>query len=207
MRLSSIESNEVDDEFMRAAVDCEHLCPQFHPALQSGSDTVLARMRRRYRIGRFLDKLDRMRDLIPHVAFTTDVIVGFPGETDKEFAQTLAACRQAGFMKIHVFPFSPRRGTPAADFPDQVLPHVRKARCEELSILERQLAVKYYGTHVGRELEVLVERSCEERPGWVRGTDRHYIPVHSPGTVEDIGEFVTVRGDIPCQEFLQAARS
>ncbi len=206
MRLSSIEANEVGEEFFRAAADCEHLCPQFHPALQSGSDAVLARMRRRYRVGRFLEKLDRIRAILPDVAFTTDVIVGFPGETEDEFEGTLDTCRRAEFMKIHVFPFSARRGTPAASFPDPVSPEVRKERCRRLAALERKLAQRYYSRLVGRELEVLVERNCEGRAGWVRGTDRHYIPVELPGTREDVGCFVRGVGDVPFTDSLRAQR-
>ena len=206
MRLSSIETNEVNDDFFKAAADCQHLCPQFHPALQSGSDTVLARMRRRYRTGAFLDKLDRIRQNMPEVAFTTDVIVGFPGETDEEFEETLQTCRQAEFMKIHAFPFSPRRGTPAADFDDQVPPDVRKERMQRLAVVERELAVDYYQTKVGQPLEVLIERICTEdtAPGWVRGTDRHYIPVELPGTVDDIGHFRTVQGEAAFRDYLRA---
>lgn len=206
MRLSSIEANEVDDDFIQAARDCEHLCPQFHPALQSGSDAVLARMRRRYRTGRFLEKLDRIREVMPDVAYTTDVIVGFPGETDEEFAETLETCRRAGFMKIHAFPFSPRKGTPAALLPDQVRPEIRKERMRELSILERELAVRYYQTRVGKALEVLVERECEDRPGWVRGTDRHYVPVELPGSPDDLGNFVRAYGRAASPDSLQADR-
>ena len=206
MRLSSIEANEIDRDFIAAAADCEHLCPQFHPALQSGSDTVLERMRRRYRRGRFLDKLDQLREQIPDVAFTTDVIVGFPGETEAEFEETLDACRRAKFMKIHAFPFSPRRGTPAATFPDQVTPEVGRVRLERLSILEQELAVQYYHSHVGRRLEVLVERNSEMQPGWVRGSDRHYIPVELPGTPADHGQFVTVIGRRVFPHQLQADR-
>lgn len=206
MRLSSIEANEVDHDFIAAAADCEHLCPQFHPAMQSGSDAVLARMRRRYRIGRFLDKLDRLRERIPDVAFTTDVIVGFPGETEAEFEETLAACRRAGFLKIHAFPFSPRRGTPAATFPGQVPPEIRKLRMERLMVLERELARRYYEGLIGRDLEVLVERTCEERPGWVRGCDRHYVPVELPGDRSDVGGFVPGRGRCAFPHFLQADR-
>lgn len=206
MRLSSIEANEVDQDFIAAAADCEHLCPQFHPAMQSGSDAVLARMRRRYRIGRFLEKLDRLRERIPDVAFTTDVIVGFPGETEAEFEETLAACRRAGFLKIHAFPFSPRRGTPAATFPGQVPPETRKLRMERLMVLERELARWYYEGLIGRDLEVLVERTCEERPGWVRGCDRHYVPVELPGTRSDVGDFVSARGRCAFPHFLQADR-
>jgi threonylcarbamoyladenosine tRNA methylthiotransferase MtaB len=206
MRLSSIEANEVDDEFIAAAADCEHLCPQFHPALQSGSDTVLARMRRRYRVGRFLDKLDRIRAVLPGVAFTTDVIVGFPGETEAEFEETLETCRRAGFLKIHAFPFSPRKGTPAATFAGQVPPEVRKERMHRLSVVERDLARQYYETQVGRPLEVLVERECPDRPGWMRGTDRHYVPVALTGTTSDLGQFVAARGRAAHQDHLQAER-
>jgi len=206
MRLSSIETNEVADDFIKAAADCEHLCPQFHPALQSGSDSVLARMRRRYRVGAFLDKLDRIRRIMPDVAFTTDVIVGFPGETEEEFEQTLQTCRQARFMKIHAFPFSARKGTPAADFDGQIAPEVRKRRMQQLAVLERELAVDYYESKIGQPLEVLVERACDEsaRPGWVRGTDRFYIPVELPGGADDVGEFRTVRAEQAFSDHLRA---
>jgi threonylcarbamoyladenosine tRNA methylthiotransferase MtaB len=206
MRLSSIEANEIGNDFINAAADCEHLCPQFHPALQSGSDSVLMRMRRRYRMGRFLETLDKMRDRIPNVAFTTDVIVGFPGETEEEFQETLESCRRAQFMKIHVFPFSARRDTPAAKFEGQVPPEVRKDRVHRLSNLERELAEGYYSRWLGCPLEVLVERLSDDRPGWVRGTDRRYIPVECPGNESDVGQFVTVIGESVHPEYLQAAR-
>ena len=206
MRLSSIEANEINDDFVSAAADCEHLCPQFHPALQSGSDAVLSRMRRRYRVGRFLEKLERIRDVIPDVAFTTDVIVGFPGETDAEFEKTLEACRRARFMKIHVFPFSARKGTPAATADDQVSPEVRKSRVRELGELERRLAQEYYETLVDREMEVLVERESREELGCVAGTDRHYVPVVMPGDQSDVGQFVSVRGVSSNRDYLWAQR-
>ena len=195
MRLSSIETAEINDDFISAARDCEHLCPQFHPALQSGSNTVLRRMRRRYYVHRFLEKLERMREVLDDPAFTTDVIVGFPGETDAEFEETLETCRQARFMKIHMFPFSQRKGTPAADFPDQVHPNVRRERMKILGELERDLAQQFYQSREGRDLEVLVERPVENRAGWLRGTDRWYIPVEIPGSNDQIGQFVSVRGD------------
>ncbi len=206
MRLSSIEANEVDRDFIAAAADCEHLCPQFHPALQSGSDAVLTRMRRRYRVGRFLEKLAQIRDVIPDVAFTTDVIVGFPGETDAEFEETLQVCRLARFSKIHAFPFSPRQGTPAAGYDGQIPPDIRKERMERLARLEQSLAADYYQRMAGQTLEVLVERMCATRPGWVRGTDRHYIPVECPGSVEDLGRFVMVLGQEWTPFSMQAVR-
>ncbi|MDA0283641.1 MAG: tRNA (N(6)-L-threonylcarbamoyladenosine(37)-C(2))-methylthiotransferase MtaB [Planctomycetota bacterium] len=206
MRLSSIEAVEVNDEFIRTAASCEHLCPQFHPSLQSGSEAVLRRMRRRYSIEKFLDKLEQMREQLDNPAFTTDVIVGFPGETDAEFQETLAACRRARFMKIHVFPFSKRKGTPAADFENQVAPEVRKDRCQILSDLERDLAEEYYQTLVGRELEVLVEGVSRKRPGWVHGNDRRYAPVEVPGTTDDIGKFVSAHGESAGRHQVTAVR-
>lgn len=194
MRLSSVEAVEVNDDFAKAAADCEHLCPQFHPALQSGSNTVLKRMRRRYSSEKFIERCDRIRELVPDVAFTTDAIVGFPGETDEEFQQTIDVCRRVGFMKVHVFPFSARRSTPAAKHDNQVSDDVRKQRVAELSRVERELAVNFYKQHIGTDLEVLVERRPDEL-GIVRGTDRYYIPVAFHGTAADLGQFVNVRAD------------
>jgi threonylcarbamoyladenosine tRNA methylthiotransferase MtaB len=206
MRLSSIEAVEVNDEFIRAAANCEHLCPQFHPSLQSGSESVLRRMRRRYSMAKFLEKIEQMREQLDNPAFTTDVIVGFPGETDAEFEETLAACRKARFMKIHVFPFSARKGTPAADFDNQIKPEVRKERCRILADLERELAEDCYKTLIGSDLEVLVERELRDRPGWVRGTDRRYAPVELPGSSHDIGTFVSARGEVASRQQVTATR-
>ncbi|MBO10246.1 MAG: tRNA (N(6)-L-threonylcarbamoyladenosine(37)-C(2))-methylthiotransferase MtaB [Planctomycetaceae bacterium] len=193
MRLSSIEAREINDEFIKIAADCEHLCPQFHPALQSGSDAVLQRMRRRYTTEQFLDTIHAMREQLDQPSFTTDVIVGFPGETDAEFEQTVSMCRQVGFSKIHIFPFSPRAGTPAAELPDQVPATVRKDRVHRLDSVQQQLASQYYSGLIGDKLEVLVERSAKDRPGHVRGTDRRYVPVTLPGDQDEIGQLVEVR--------------
>ncbi|MBS0204791.1 MAG: tRNA (N(6)-L-threonylcarbamoyladenosine(37)-C(2))-methylthiotransferase MtaB [Planctomycetes bacterium] len=206
MRLSSIEAAEIDDDFIAAAADCEHLCPQFHPALQSGSNTVLQRMRRRYTIERFLKTVEKMRARLDNPAFTTDVIVGFPGETDSEFAETLQACRDAGFMKIHIFPFSPRRGTPAATLPDQVHGTVREVRMQTLERLERELARQYYASRVGSDTEVLIEGLLENRPGWVHGTDRRYVPVEIPGNSTDLARMIRGRGVRAVEHCLEAER-
>lgn len=205
MRLSSIEAAEVDDEFIAAAADCEHLCPQFHPALQSGSNSVLRRMRRRYSVESFLDKLDHMREVLDNPAFATDVIVGFPEETDAEFDETMETCRRAGFMKIHIFPFSPRTGTPAATYPGQVHGTIRHDRIARLEELECELAGRYYNSLLGRPLEVMVE-SESTRDGWVCGTDRRYVPVELPGTVDDIGNMCYGRGVRTTRRYLEAER-
>ena len=206
MRLSSIEAAEIDENFIAAAADCEHLCPQFHPALQSGSNTVLRRMRRRYTIETFLQTIDRMRDRLDNPAFTTDVIVGFPGETDGEFEETLLACRRAGFMKIHIFPYSVWRGTPAASLPDQVHGTIREARTQTLERLERELARQYYSSLVGRDLEIMVEGQVAHRPGWVHGTDRRYAPVEIPGQRDDVSRMIRGRGVRVIEHCLEAER-
>lgn len=190
LRLSSIEAAEVSDDFISAAADCEHLCPHFHPALQSGSDTVLARMRRRYRVAQFLETVAKLHERMPNPALTTDVIVGFPGETDEDFEQTLEICRQARFMKIHIFPFSRRSGTPAANMPNQVTASVKKQRCQELARVEFELASQFAMTFIGHSVELLIEGLSSSRSGFVQGTDRRYVTVELPGQVQDFGHLV-----------------
>jgi threonylcarbamoyladenosine tRNA methylthiotransferase MtaB len=206
MRLSSIEAAEINDDFVSAAADCEHLCPQFHPALQSGSDAVLRGMRRRYSVRRFLERLDRMRERLDHPAFTTDMIVGFPGETDDDFEQSMAACRRVGFMKIHIFPFSARAGTKAAEFQNHVSPTLIRERVNRMNALEHDLAMQYYETLVGAPLEVLIEQIANGRPGYVRGSDRRYVPVEIPGSESDIGQFVSGVGEATFERYLRANR-
>jgi threonylcarbamoyladenosine tRNA methylthiotransferase MtaB len=205
MRLSSVEAAEINDDFIAAAADCEHLCPQFHPALQSGSDAVLRRMRRRYSVARFLEKIDRMRERLDRPAFTTDMIVGFPGETEADFELSADACRRVGFLKVHVFPFSARAGTKAATFDALPTPVIRE-RVARLNELERELALRCYRSLEKQRLEVLVEQCIAARPGFVRGTDRRYAPVELPGDASDLGRFVAAVGTGATKECLLARR-
>lgn len=192
LRLSSLEAAEVGPDFIAAVADCERLCPHFHLCLQSGSDDVLARMKRRYRVGRFLEKISLIRDRFDRPAFSTDVIIGFPGETEAQFQETLATCEAAGFMKIHAFPFSPRRGTPAANLPGQVSGEVCHGRHERLKELADSLALRYHHQLVGRRLDVLVEAKPSSRPGFVLGTACRYVPVELPGAPTDVGRLIPV---------------
>jgi len=207
VRLSSLEAGEVDDEFIATAADCERLCPHFHLCLQSGSDGVLSRMRRRYRVQGFLDRLERIRSRFDNPAFSTDVIVGFPGESEAEFQETLAACAAARFLKVHAFPYSPRKGTPAAGFPEQVPAAVRQERLARLTRLEAELQREYHAKLVGRELVVLIEARPASTPGWVQGTACRYVAVEFPFPPGAIGRLVRVRvtamGD-PARGVLQA---
>lgn len=206
MRLSSIEAAEVTDELIDVARRSEHLCPQFHPALQSGSTPVLRRMRRRYTAERFAETLQKMRDRLDQPTFSTDVIVGFPGETDEEFAETLAFCERMAFIKVHVFPFSPRRGTPAATLPDQLPGTEIARRVQILEVMERRIAERYYHSQIGERVEVIVEGLCDQQPGFVQGTDRRYLPVRLPGTADDLGRLVIGTGLQVTDGFLVAER-
>jgi threonylcarbamoyladenosine tRNA methylthiotransferase MtaB len=193
LRLSSLEAAEVGPEFIAAAADCERLCPHFHLCLQSGSNDILARMKRRYRVGRFLEQIDQIRARFDRPAFSTDVIIGFPGETEVQFQETLRTCQDAGFMKVHAFPFSARRGTPAAEFKDRVPGDVCQERQARLKVLEHSLAQRYHRELMGMRLDVLVEARPARRDGYVLGTACRYVPVELPGTRADIGCLVAVR--------------
>src|SRR5262249_52234080 len=143
VRLSSLEAAEARDDLIRAMADNPRVCPHLHLCLQSGSDRVLAAMKRRYRGAGFLERVRRIRAVLDRPALTTDVIVGFPGETDADFEATLRVVREAGFCKVHVFSYSQRAGTPAAAMTETVPPPVVAARCERLRALERELAEAY----------------------------------------------------------------
>jgi threonylcarbamoyladenosine tRNA methylthiotransferase MtaB len=181
IRLSSLEAAEARDDLIRAMAAHPRVCPHLHLCLQSGSDRILAAMRRRYRQKGFLDRVARIRAALDVPALSTDVIVGFPGETDADFADTCDVVREAGFSRIHVFSYSPREGTPAASLRDDVPPQVKARRREALLALETELAQRYYSGLVGRTLDVLVEGADARRPGHARGTSCRYAPVSFPG--------------------------
>ncbi len=206
MRLSSIEAAEITADFIAAAADTEHLCAHFHPALQSGSTAVLRRMRRRYSATRFLATVDKLNRRLGNPGLTTDIIVGFPGETELEFQETIETCRQAGFHQLHIFPFSPRKGTPAADYSDRVPGEEINRRVNRLQEVEAELAVRYHRGLTGRHLEVLVEGPAEQE-GWVIGTDRRYVTVRFPGTKADVNRLIEVRAVGLGPQGLDAERS
>jgi tRNA A37 methylthiotransferase MiaB len=155
--------------------------PHLHLCLQSGSDRILLLMRRRYTAAGFLERCRRLRDALDRPALTTDVIVGFPGETDEDFDHTCRVIRAAHFTRIHVFSYSTRAGTPAAGLGPAIASAVVDRRREIVKQLELDLAVGYYRELVGRTLDVLVEGADPVRPGNVLGTACRYVPVSLPG--------------------------
>jgi len=184
LRLSSIEATEVTRELLAVmAALPERVCPHLHISVQSGSESVLRRMRRRWGPQRILDRCLLARRTLDAPALTTDVIVGFPGETEADFADTCRLVTEAGFSKVHIFPYSRRPGTPAAEMPDQVPPPVKADRAKRLSELESQLRATYFRQLIGRRLRVLVESPLPDRPGWMTGHACRYAEVELPGTV------------------------
>ena len=176
VRLSSIEATEVTRELLEVMGEfTDRVCPHLHICLQSGSDTVLRRMRRRWGRQRFIDRCQLVQETLIKPAITTDVIVGFPGETEREFEDTCEVARTVGFSKIHIFPFSARRGTPAATLPDQLPKSVKSARSQQLAAIERETREQYSRSLMGRSLDVLVE--SVDADGQRRGTSCRYATV------------------------------
>ena len=194
LRLSSIEPMEYTDELLESIVASDKVCPHLHIPLQSGSDHVLARMNRPYDLSEYKALLGKIRRRIPNLAVTTDIIVGFPGETDEDHASTIRFAKSCDFSGIHVFPYSKRQGTPAADYPDQVLKKVKDQRVKELLAVARESQARFSRRFIGDSLEVLIERVDPE--GCALGHTPHYIQVGIParedGKLWTAGEFATV---------------
>jgi threonylcarbamoyladenosine tRNA methylthiotransferase MtaB len=191
VRLSSVEAAEVGPELIALMAERpERICPHLHLPLQSGSDAVLRRMNRRWPVGRFIERCQEIRAALDRPALTTDIIVGFPGETEADFAATCDTVREIGFAKVHVFRFSPRPDTPAARMSGQVQGRIAARRALELGSLGKTLEERYLRSLLGRPLRVLVESPVRDRPGFVAGTSDRYAPVVLPGGRELMGQFV-----------------
>lgn len=196
LRLGSLEPVVATAHFVRELAKIPALCPQFHLSLQSGSDTVLRRMRRRYTTAEYLEALDRLRAAFPGCALTTDVLVGFPGETEEEFEQTLAFCRLAGFARMHIFPFSRRAGTAADRMPGQLSRAEKTRRARLMAQLDQEMSWQFRQGMLGSIQQVLFEQVDEA--GLARGQTVTGLVVSAPGGAE--GRIQAVRLQSLCQE-------
>ena len=174
IRLGSLEPTVATPAFAAMLHHADKICPQFHLALQSGSDSVLARMKRRYNTAQYIQGVENLRSEFPHAAFTTDILTGFPGETTEEFQDTKKLIEKIGFARIHVFPYSSRPGTPAADYPGQLSASVKENRTRELIALGNRIAADYLRTWEGLESSFLPE---EQVNGCWEGYTPEYIRV------------------------------
>lgn len=192
LRISSIEESEIDKELIRLVTENKVLAKHLHIPLQSGSDSVLKRMNRKYTSSEFINKLTLVRTKLPDIALTTDVIVGFPGETDEEFEETIETIKKSGFDMLHVFPFSAREGTKAFLMKDQVPPTVKKQRVHRLLDLSNELWERYTNRFIGKELEVLIEKYDEESK-LASGHTSNYIEVKTTINNVKTGDLVKIK--------------
>ncbi|MBR2850892.1 MAG: tRNA (N(6)-L-threonylcarbamoyladenosine(37)-C(2))-methylthiotransferase MtaB [Anaerotignum sp.] len=175
IRFSSIEPNVVTEEFAQAIADMPKVCDHFHLSLQSGCDKTLKEMNRKYDTEKYRQAAATLRKYLPEVALTTDIIAGFPGETEEDFQASYDFAKEIGFAKIHAFPYSPKKGTPAAARKDQLLNAVKAERSHRLIELSDKMADDFIQGYVGKEVEVLYERAIGE--GVYEGHTTNYIKV------------------------------
>jgi threonylcarbamoyladenosine tRNA methylthiotransferase MtaB len=222
VRLSSLEAAEVTDELLAVLGEWpERICPHLHVPIQSGSDLVLRGMRRQWPAGRMVARLRQIRSLLDQPALGSDVIVGFPGETDADFQATCRAVQAVGFSKLHIFRFSPRQGTAAAAMPDRVPDSIQQARAAQLAELGARLRHEYLESLCGRRLQVLAETCCPPRKpahcnggdvtlvhpngaATLLGTADRYVPVELPGSTQQLGRLVWVVAARVAEDRIQA---
>lgn len=191
VRIGSIEPSFFIDEVIEKMKKMKKLCPQFHLSLQSGCDTTLKRMNRRYTAKEYEDAVNKIRENLKDASITTDVIVGFPGETDEEFNETYEYLNRLKLTKTHIFKFSPRKGTKAADMTNQIDGTVKDKRSKALIELNLKNEGEFSKSLVGRELDVLVEQEVSGKPSVFEGYTRNYVKVEvSNGNENMIGKIV-----------------
>ncbi len=187
IRLGSLEPTLIDKEFVERLSKLEKICDHFHLSLQSGCDSVLKRMNRKYTTKQYKQATDLLRDYYPNVSFTTDVIVGFPGETNEEFEETYNFLNDVDFYRMHIFKYSQRKGTPAEKMPKQIDGNIKEQRSNRLIELSNENENKHNNSYIGKTVNVLFE---EFDNGFFKGHTKNYIMVNVPGTKEQENLFV-----------------
>lgn len=194
IRISSIEIVEIDDELLNIIATSKVVVDHLHIPLQSGCDKILKLMNRRYDCAKFLEIVNKIRNVVPDIALTTDVIVGFPQENDEDFNETVEFIKKVNFSEIHVFPYSPRSGTPAASMKGQVHPTIKKERVETLLNLSKELHHSYMEKFIGKEVEVLFEEK-DKTSNWIQGKSSNYLKVYAKGDESLLNKIVKVKID------------
>ena len=178
IRLSSIEITEINDKLLYLIKDNEILCPHLHIPLQSGSNHILDKMKRPYTREEFKTKIKKIKDLIPDIAISTDVMVGFPGETEEDFKDTYNLIKDLEFSRLHVFSYSPREGTPAAEMNDQLAGNIKSSRSKKLRNFNKKLMKKYHNKFLGKIKNVIIEEKKEiNNKTFITGFTDNYIRV------------------------------
>lgn len=193
LRLGSLEPTLMKEDFVERLMNLKSLCHHFHLSLQSGCDETLKAMNRKYSTAEYRDAVHRIRKGSERAAITTDIIVGFPGELEEHFQETMRFVEETGFADIHVFRYSPREGTPAAQYPDQVNEEIKNRRSQELSRKATELKREYFRRFDQEVVEVLVEQRLPDEPHLMEGHTRNYVKVFIPFRKEMIHQLVHVR--------------
>ncbi|MBQ2120286.1 MAG: tRNA (N(6)-L-threonylcarbamoyladenosine(37)-C(2))-methylthiotransferase MtaB [Peptococcaceae bacterium] len=180
IRLSSIEPTEVDDHLLRLFAENRRMCRHLHLPLQAGDDDVLEAMHRPYNTEQYRQEMARIREAVPDIALSTDLMVGFPGETDEQFENSLRFCDEIAFSSMHLFKYSPRQGTPAAGYPNQVPNEVKDIRSKRMQEMAERNMLRYMEAHLGQIVEVLVEEQRSDGI-WLGHTDTYlHVAVDGP---------------------------
>ncbi|MFV1976086.1 MAG: MiaB/RimO family radical SAM methylthiotransferase, partial [Candidatus Scalindua sp.] len=206
IRLSSIEVNEITDDLIDVIADSDKVCPHFHLPLQSGDDSILKRMNRKYNAAQYLKTLEKIREKMELPSISTDVMVGFPGENRKHFENTLRLCDQAGFSRTHIFPYSPREDTPAAKMSGHCKPSDIKERKKELESLAAETSLRYKNSFIGRDISMLVENTRDKKTGKLCGYSDRYIKVLFDGPDDLMNEIVDVHVERVLPQFVMGKR-
>lgn len=193
LRLSSIEVNEITNDLIGLVAHTKKVCPHFHIPLQSGDDYILKRMNRKYTASQYIEVLDNIRSKIDLPSFTTDVMVGFPGEKDVHFENTVELCKKLGFSRMHIFSFSVREGTPAAKMSDHCQPKIIKQRKAMLEAAANNIAFAYKKQFLNKVVEVLAEAERDHKTNQLCGYTERYIKVLFDGSETAKNSIVSVR--------------
>lgn len=204
IRLSSLEPTIVDEEFAQRLSKLEKICDHFHLSLQSGCDATLKRMNRKYTTARYKEATEILRKFYPNANFTTDVIVGFPGETDEEFNQTYKFLKEIGFYKMHIFKYSPRKGTVAEKLPNQVDGNIKEERSKKLIELSNNMQNEKNSQYIGETVKVLFE---EYESGYYKGHTTNYMVVkvkekEQDGFIDNIKDIEITENDTQTEELI-----
>ncbi len=193
IRFMTSHPKDLSAELIAAMGELKHVLPQFHLPVQAGNDDILRRMNRRYTRAQYLDKVRKLREAVPGIGLTTDIIVGFPGETEEQFQDTLTLVQEVGYDSAFTFIYSPRVGTVAAQMDDQIPEDVATDRIQRLIAVQEEGQRKAMARFIGREEEVLVEGLSRRSDKQVSGHGKHGVGITLPGTAEDIGKIIRVR--------------
>lgn len=177
IRLSSLEVTEIDEKLIKLIKENDKLCSHLHIPLQNGSNVILRAMNRPYKTEEFADIINNIRNEIPEIAISTDIIVGFPGESDKDFERTYNFIEKMEFSRLHIFPFSPRRGTPAADMKPKIPDQIKKKRSNELIKLNKKMMKTYQKKFINKKSRVVIEEKRDTKTNMLTGVTDNYLHV------------------------------